>query len=128
LKITPLLKKMFRRLPDSWFCGELLVLHESGRLKNFFSGVSSNEMALTKTEKFFVSWAIREYYKDTYRDNLKQRMMKYAITGDEGAKFNPFHAPLGPDDREVAMALQDATREAASRGVFQKTPKNPTKL
>lgn len=125
--------KLYKLLPNKFFCGELKLLFESGRLTDFFSVERAtyppNDMALTKIEKMFVRWAVRKYYRSTERDILKQQMLKYAITGEIGhgpntGKYNPAIPPsIRIDPAEVGVALQDPGRKEAGSGMVQKNPK-----
>lgn len=124
--------KLYKLLPNKFFCGELKLLFESGRLTDFFSVERAiyppNDMALTKIEKMFVRWAVRKHYRSTERDILKQQMLKYAITGEihgpNTGKYNPAIPPsIRIDPTEVGVALQDPGRKEAGSGMVQKNPK-----
>lgn len=128
--------KLYKLIPNKFFCGELKLLFESGRLTDFFSVERfthpPNDMALTKIEKMFVRWALRKYYRNTERDILKQQMLKYAITGEK--EYAPFDDPFKPksptippsirvDPTKVGVALQDPGRKEAGSKMVQENPK-----
>lgn len=130
--------KLYKLIPNKFFCGELKLLFESGRLTDFFSVERvthpPNDMALTKIEKMFVRWALRKYYQKTERDILKQQMLKYAITGekeyapfDERIPFKPKGPTIPPsirvDPTKVGVALQDPGRKEASSKMVSKDAK-----
>lgn len=127
--------KLYNLIPNKFFCGELKLLFESGRLTDFFSverfTSDPNSMALTKIEKMFVRWAIRKYYRKSERDLLKQQMLKYAITGEMGydsSNVKTFYSPAIPpsiraDPTEVGVALQDTGGKKNSGKVVQKSTK-----
>lgn len=132
-----LLAKAFSYLPDSLFCGELRVLYESGRLPEFFirrhvahMEPHKRNMALTKLESKFISWAIREYYLGVERTQIKEAMLKHAITGSSESppleKFSTTYAPLGPYDGKMELGVQDAGRKEVSPEVLCKSGKTKT--
>lgn len=127
--------KLYKLLPNKFFCGELKLLFESGRLTDFFSverfTSDPNSMALTKIEKMFVRWAVRKHYRSTERDILKQQMLKYAITGEseyDSPNTKAYYGPAIPPSiraypTEVGVALQDPGRKEAGSGMVQKSTK-----
>lgn len=131
-----MLNKVIDYLPDGVFCRELKLLYKSGRLVDGFIYKDFNEMALTRFERMFVSWAIRKWREENKRQEMKAWATKLAITGKEdsdateGIPFThntiPFTGKVQPPPSirlslaEMELALEDARRKAKSGGLLPK--------
>lgn len=131
-----MLNKVIDYLPDGVFCRELKLLYKSGRLVDGFIYKDFNEMALTRFERMFVSWAIRKWREENRRQQMKAWATKLAITGKEesdaptGIPFThntiPFTGKVQPPPSirlslaEMELALEDARRKAKSGGLLPK--------
>ena len=131
-----MLNKVIDYLPDGVFCRELKLLYKSGRLVDGFIYKDFNEMALTRFERMFVSWAIRKWREENRRQEMKAWATKLAITGKEdsdateGISFThntiPFTGKVQPPPSirlslaEMELALEDARRKAKSGGLLPK--------
>lgn len=132
-----MLNKVIDYLPDGVFCRELKLLYKSGRLVDGFIYKDFDEMALTRFERMFVSWAIRKWRKENKRQEMKAWATKLAITGKEDSDATeeiifthntiPFTgkivkppASIRLSLAEMELALEDARRKAKSGGVLPK--------
>jgi len=141
------LDTIFKLLPDGVICRELKLLYVSGRLFEALEGRDLNKMALTKIEKMFLRWAIKQWKKSEEeklyaekRTELKHWATKYAITGEDPdwvvarAKEAWLRAPnptfsipdqsyIPPSIRanlgEVGMAVSNTTGKTTHSEVFQ---------
>ena len=72
-------------------CKELFLLYECGYLVDYFGNEDGtlrgdlDRMALTKVERMFVSWGLKQWKQKHYkkfRKDLKLDMLSYTIKGD----------------------------------------------
>ena len=129
-----MLNKVIDYLPDGVFCRELKLLYKSGRLVDGFIYKDFDEMALTRFERMFVSWAIRKWRDENRRQEMKAWATKLAITGKEENEQEipfthntiPFTGKVQPPASirlsiaEMELALEDARRKAKSGGLLPK--------
>jgi hypothetical protein len=87
------LDTIFRHLPDGVLCRELKLLYVSGRLFEVLEGRDLDKMPLTKIEKMFLRWAIKQWKKSEEaklysqkREAMKLWATKVAITGENCEK------------------------------------------
>jgi hypothetical protein len=135
------LDTIFRHLPDGVLCRELKLLYVSGRLFEVLEGRDINKMPLTKIEKMFLKWAMKQWKKSEQskqyaqdREAMKLWATKVAITGEDREK--PYIPTLThptfsiPDSSyipasiranvgTVGVAVQNTGRAQSSSEVFQ---------
>jgi hypothetical protein len=135
------LDTIFRHLPDGVLCRELKLLYVSGRLFEVLEGRDINKMPLTKIEKMFLKWAMRQWKKSEElkqytqnREAMKLWATKVAITGEDREKpyiptlthptFSiPDSSYIPPSIRanlgEVGVAVSNTTGKTTHSEVFQ---------
>jgi hypothetical protein len=137
------LDTIFKMLPDGVLCRELKLLYVSGRLFEALEGRDLDKMPLTKIEKMFLKWAIKQWVKSEKeklyvegRKELKHWATKYAITGQDPESQHPYF-PRTPnptfsipdqsyippsiraDVGEVGVAVSNTTGKTTYSEVFQ---------
>lgn len=137
------LDTIFKMLPDGVLCRELKLLYVSGRLFEALEGRDLDKMPLTKIEKMFLRWAIKQWKKSEEeklyaekRTELKHWATKYAITGQDPDPQHPYlPRTTGPtfsipdqsyippsiraDVGEVGVAVSNAAGKTTYSEVFQ---------
>ena len=134
------LDTIFKHLPDGVLCRELKLLYVSGRLFEALEGRDISKMPLTKIEKMFLRWAIKQWKKSEKakqyvqdREAMKLWATKVAITGEDYGvhpKFPtsptfsiPDQSYIPPSIRAnvgtVGVAVQNSTGAGVGSQVFQ---------
>jgi hypothetical protein len=134
------LDTIFKMLPDGVLCRELKLLYMSGRLFEALESRDINKMALTKIEKMFLKWAMKQWKKSESakqyaqdREAMKLWATKLAITGADNEReavfptYPTFSIPdssyIPPSIRAnvgtVGVAVQNPTGAKSSSEILQ---------
>ena len=79
---SQVVKRIFR----PFICKELYLLYDSGYLEDYMESdfKEINQMALSKLEKIFISWAMKRYKESEYatrNKELRASFVKHTISG-----------------------------------------------
>jgi len=134
------LDTIFKILPDGVLCRELKLLYISGRLFEALESRDINKMPLTKIEKMFLKWAMKQWKKSESakqyvqdREAMKLWATKLAITGADNEReavfpaYPTFSIPdssyIPPSIRAnvgtVGVAVQNPTGAKSSSEILQ---------
>ena len=79
---------LFKCSPNWLICREIKLLYTNNRIAEAFDMRTTDDMGLTRYEKFVLKRAFKEIRQKRRREQMKEWALKYALTGQE--EPNPF--------------------------------------
>jgi len=85
---------LFKCSPNWLICREIKLLYTNNRIAEAFDMRTTDDMGLTRYEKFVLKRAFKEIRQKRRREQMKEWALKYALTGQEDSNlFTPYIIP-----------------------------------